>query len=116
MHPGANVGVDLIVWLTLTVTSAGVLVAGVSQLQSAMWDNEYQDSPAYLTYANGTRVEAWGKACPGYSISCAELAAIQAQHHNLGVVELVASIFSFIALYVPLRYAGVFSSANTFTG
>ncbi|MCJ1244084.1 hypothetical protein MMC30_001282 [Trapelia coarctata] len=99
MHPGANVGVDLIVWLVLIVTAIGALFAAVGQLQYAMWDNEYQDSPGYLTYANGTRVETWAKgACPGYKISCDELAVREARHHTLGAVELAASIFSFIVL------------------
>jgi len=99
MHPGANVGVDLIIWLVLIVTAVATLFAAVGQLQYAMYDFEYQDSPGYLTYANGTTVETWNKgACPGYSISCAELAAREARHHTVGSVELAASIFSFVAL------------------
>jgi len=116
MHPGANVGVDLIIWLILIVTSLGLIVAAISQLQWDQWGYKYRDSPGYITYANGTRVATWGNACPGYSITCADLAARQAEHHTLGAVELAASVFSFIALYVSMHYTGGRISANTFIG
>ena len=106
MHPGANVGVDLIIWLILMVTSPGPIVAAISQLQWDQWSYEYRDSPSYITYANGTRVATWGKACPGYSITCAELEASRAKYNTLGAVELAAFVFSFIVLYVSWYYAG----------
>ena len=112
MHPGANVGVDLIIWLILIILTPAAFIAAITNL-NAVYDQGYRDSPGYLTYANGTTVTTWAKgACPGYSISCDQLAARRAIYHTLGAVELAASIFSSIALYVARYCAGTLPSAN----
>ena len=116
MHPGANVGMDLVLWLALIVTAVAATVAAVAELQ---WisDFSYYDEDSwynvllpngtyvyeygyYTTDPNGTDIFVPGNSstlCAGYS-SCVQLNRLNSQHRQLGVVELVGCVFSYIVV------------------
>ena len=114
MHPGANV--DLVLWLALVSTAVAATAAAVAELQ---WLSDFYnydgDSWQNVLLPNGTYVYEYGyyttdpnateifvpgnssTSCPGYS-SCAQLNQSNSQHRQLGVVELVGCVFSYIVV------------------
>ena len=116
MHPGANVGMDLVLWLALIVTAVTATIAAVAELTwvtdtygygEAEWqmvllpNGTYaEEFGYYTTNYNGTEVfvpENDSTPCPGYS-SCAQLNQLNIQHHQLGVIEIVGCSFSYIVV------------------
>lgn len=120
MHPGANVGMDLILWMGLITTGLFAMAAGVQNLN--WYDNEYSYSGEttssvrnpdgtyssisghYGYFQNGTYGfvpdGTPGADCPGYA-TCALKAAATSRVHHLGAVEVVGCAFTFLAVYVP---------------
>lgn len=77
MHPGANVGMDLVLWLGLIVTGVFAILPGIDNLSRS-------DNLSYYSYESSRR------------------GRLQRALHRLGVVEVVACAFTFLAMYDPL--------------
>lgn len=73
MHPGANVGVDLVLWLSLISTGLLALFAGLANLSRS----------EVLSY---------------YSYQSSRRGRLQRALHHLGVVEVVGCAFTFLAV------------------
>ncbi|MCJ1479509.1 hypothetical protein MMC13_008195 [Lambiella insularis] len=118
MHPGTDVGVDLLLWLALIAASIFAMFAAISELQWQYLDYDYSEPTNEFNYVqlpngtygyvdghyvqalNGSSYYVTGNssdpiACDGFA-SCAEENQLFNQHHNLGVIELVGAIFSCI--------------------
>lgn len=120
IHPGANVGCDLFLWLLFIVTS---FFSTVGFLQDLLWsDSNYNQSDTYTygatTYAhypNGTSYEVTPSnqtpPCPGYN-SCAEKDAVSSARHKRVVVVTVATVLAWLLLLIHLA---LFISACRYT-
>ncbi|MCJ1387276.1 hypothetical protein MMC18_000116 [Xylographa bjoerkii] len=119
MHPGANVGMDLVLWLGLIVTSLFAIIAAIQEVQwtADNYDSVEVNSLNYIQLPNGTYGYVDGHyteapngteyfvtgnssdpvACGGYD-SCAQQFQIMNEHHTLGIVEAVGVAFSFAVL------------------
>ena len=118
MHPGANVGMDLVLWLGLIVTSGFAIVAAIGEIQWTPDEYSYEvNSLNYIqlpngTYGyvdghyteapNGTEYFVTGNSsdpvtCGGYE-SCAQEYTIMNEHHTLGIVLAVGVAFSFAVM------------------
>ncbi|KAL9117056.1 MAG: hypothetical protein Q9187_006411 [Circinaria calcarea] len=115
MHPGANVGMDLVLWLALIVTGLLATVAAVRNLNSISNESNNQSSKPvknpdgtysyiygeYGYFQNGTYGfvpdGTPGARCPDFS-SCAARAVATSSIHHLGMVEAVGSGFTFLAV------------------
>jgi len=119
IHPGANVGMDLVLWLGLIVTSLFAIIAVIEEVQwtADNYDSSEVNSLNYIqlpngTYGyidghyaeapNGTEYFVTGNssdpiACGGYD-SCAEQYQVVNAHHRLGIVEAIGVAFGFAVL------------------
>ncbi|MCJ1432156.1 hypothetical protein MMC27_001512 [Xylographa pallens] len=119
LHPGANVGMDLVLWLGLIVTSSFAIIAAIGEIQWTAEDYGYDEvnSLTYIQLPNGTYGYVDGHyteapngteyfvtgnssdavACGGYE-SCAQEYQIMNQHHTLGMVLVVGVAFSFAVM------------------
>ena len=119
VHPGANVGLDLVLWLTFGVTSSFLLFAAIDQLSWTYSDlvfDQYNE-PTYMQFPNGTYGYELGHfatvpngseifvpdnstgviPCDAYA-SCAQEEYITNQFHDLAVVKTIAFAFSLLVL------------------
>ncbi|MCJ1401000.1 hypothetical protein MMC11_004212 [Xylographa trunciseda] len=119
IHPGANVGMDLVLWLGLLAASLSAVVA---VLQEVQWTSNYFEfsdinSLNYIQLPNGTYGYVDGHyteapngteyyvtgdssdpvACGGY-YDCDLQSRHVNRHHTLGIVEAVGVAFSFVVL------------------
>jgi len=120
IHPGANVGCDLFLWLLFIVTS---LFSTVGFLQDLLWsDSYYNQSESYTSgdttyayYPNGTSYEVTpshpAPPCPGFN-SCAERDSILGARHKRGLVVTVATVFAWLLLLI---HFALFISACRYT-
>ncbi len=120
IHPGANVGCDLFLWLAFIVTS---LFSTAGFVQDLIWSDGYynqsniytSDGITYASYPNGTSYEVTASnpapPCPGYN-SCAERDSISSARHKRGVVVTVATVFAWLLL---LTHFALFISACRYT-
>ncbi|MCJ1382659.1 hypothetical protein MMC17_005772 [Xylographa soralifera] len=119
VHPGANVGMDLVLWLGLIVTSSLAIVSATQELQWLPDDYDYDmtNSLNYIQLPNGTYGYVDGHyteapngteyfvtgnssdpvACSAYE-SCAQEYRIGSRHHKLGIVLAVGVAFSFAVM------------------
>ena len=129
MHPGANVGMDLVLWLALIITG---LLATVAALRNLNWISNKSNNPSRRPVKNpdGTYSYIYGEygyfqngtygfvpdgtpgGCPDFS-SCAARAVATSSIHHLGVVEAVGCGFTFLAVYVPAVALGSRRNALT---
>lgn len=136
MHPGANVGVDLLLWLALIMTGIIAMYAALSELQWSSWASDYSATNEYNyvqlpngTYGyvdghyvhalNGSSYYVTGNSadailCDGFA-SCAEEDQFNSQHHRLGIIELVGVILGYITVYVGWNASRTIRKANVLT-
>ncbi|KAL8823690.1 MAG: hypothetical protein Q9191_005634, partial [Dirinaria sp. TL-2023a] len=118
IHPGANVGCDLFLWLAFITTALFSTGGAVSELSSS---SSYYSSTAsyydntYYTYPNGTSYLITpthpAPPCPGFD-SCAQQTRLQNEIHRRGVVVAVASG---LAWAMVLVHFALFVSACRYT-
>ncbi|MCJ1392918.1 hypothetical protein MMC18_005790 [Xylographa bjoerkii] len=107
IHPGANVGVDLIILLALLVLGAPSIVGAIENVRYVASDISQNLSTGGYSYApNGTVIWVSNDLttlhdCPGYS-NClnSEIAQLGDQYsfNSLGVYQLVALAFVYILM------------------
>ena len=119
MHPGANVGMDLVLWLGLLVAGLFAVISVIQEIQWTPDDSYYTDVNSleyiqlpngtygyvdghYVEAPNGTEYFVTGNSsdsvqCGGYD-SCAEEYRIMNSHYTLGIVEAVGVAFGFAVL------------------
>ncbi len=103
IHPGANVGCDLILWLALIALGVFLTFEAVMTIDVAQWngDNNSSQSTTYGYYANGTTTTyTYDKpACNGYNdYSCAATDNTIRQQKRRGAVEVVGTTMTFLLL------------------
>lgn len=107
IHPGANVGCDLVLWLGLGVTAGIASVGAVSYL---LYEGDYYDSydagsvdagfgggtfpngTSYYNTANGTEVAYCG------DVSCEAQSSFNALVRHAGIVVTVGCAFAWIVM------------------
>lgn len=91
IHPGANVGCDLVLWLGLGVTAGIANVGAVSYL---LYEGDYyDDSSAEVGYTvNGTEVVYCG------DVSCTAQDSFNALVRHVGVVVMVGCACAWIVM------------------
>ena len=106
IHPGANVGCDLVLWLGLGITAGIATVGAVSYLfYEDYYDGAYDEGgigysgvfpngTSYYTTANGTDVAY----CT--DVSCAAGDSFNALVRHVGIVITVGCAFAWIVMYV----------------
>ncbi|MCJ1313542.1 hypothetical protein MMC25_007221 [Agyrium rufum] len=117
VHPGANVGCDLILWMALIVTG---IAAIVPVLDALSWSNNNVgnggEDTRYILLANGTEVLQYGQygyfpngtygfipesnpgsSCPGFA-SCDVQNAYLAATHHIGTVLAVGVALTYVAV------------------
>ncbi|KAF2094102.1 hypothetical protein NA57DRAFT_60746 [Rhizodiscina lignyota] len=103
VHPGVEVGLDLILWLAFAILAAFTFVAAVEVVgykNSYSIDGFGSDSGYYTTAANGTQVYVTPNNrddCPRFD-SCADESSFLDSVTHRGVVELTAGAMMIAAL------------------
>ncbi|KAL8793799.1 MAG: hypothetical protein Q9195_003629 [Heterodermia aff. obscurata] len=119
IHPGANVGCDLFLWLAFIVTGFFSVLGAINSLNEWSYsdDGTYDsyDGESYAYYPNGTSylVSPSNPAppCPGFD-SCAQKSEVEARIKERGIVIATASAF---ALLMVLVHFALFVSACRYT-
>lgn len=122
IHPGANVGCDLFLWLAFIVTALFSTGGAVSELSNSFSSEDasssssyYSDGETYYYYPNGTSYAVTpahpAPPCPGFD-SCAQQAHLHSLLHTWGVVVAVASA---LAWAMVLVHFALFVSACRYT-
>ena len=106
IHPGANVGCDLVLWLGLGVTGGMAITAAVSLWYGFDYDGGYDDTSVDLGYgsgtfpngtsyyntANGTEVAYCG------DVSCGAQNTYNDMLRHVGIVVIVGCAFAYIVM------------------
>ena len=122
IHPGANVGVDLFLWLAFIVTALFSTGGAVSELSASSSSSSSYYSPSasyyndsYYTYPNGTSYLITpshpAPPCPGFD-SCAQQDRLQREIRTRGAVVAAASA---LAWAMVLCHFALFVSACRYT-
>ena len=118
VHPGANVGCDLILWIILLLTGIFASAAAASYISSfGVEQGDYYDTDAVLsngthvtTLQNGTEVLDPNQCAP--FLNCGDVSAYNTAIYHKGVVIAVGVAFTFI---VMLLHFALFISACRYT-
>ena len=98
IHPGANVGCDLVLWLSLGITGSVAATGAGSYLSYGYWDGGYDaNSGGYLTYPNGTSYYVPASGTNGSDCGDVSCGNNEPSLH-VGIVVMVGCAFAFIVM------------------
>ena len=92
VHPGVEVGIDLILWLAFAILASFTILAAVDLVDYQSDDDSGSDSGYYTTAANGSSVYVApnnSDDCPRFQ-SCTDQSGFLNSVAHRGVVEMTA--------------------------
>lgn len=92
IHPGANVGCDLVLWLLFAVTGSFATIGALNYIGNYVGGYDDDDSSYGETYPNGTAI-----ACGGFTSCSAQTTYAKALEHK-GIVIAVGCAMEFAVL------------------
>ncbi len=112
IHPGANVGCDLILWLGLIVTGTAAVIGATGYFYyiPEEYDNGYNSGDSYGTFTNSSGTwyqlpdgtlanQTTAHDCGGFS-SCSAAQQYAQSIQRKGIIIAVGAAMSFVVLYV----------------